>query len=749
MNHEELNSADDPNGPGDGTPDGAEGAAVLPFPDRFRKPPRPAPEVDEDEESGDVDPDEIDLPDDDGEDDGHGPAEGELVDPAPTSDPSTPAEIRAAKSAARMPVFPAWLRSREEFTTAAKWAAGHYCMVSAYHAVRAPLYVGKVSAYAPRGGWRWANGARRWVFDAEGAPLRAAAARAEDIEEYLKLVRVRNARVRLRLIVATIAATVLIVGGTLLAVTLSPFLWWATVAAVLMLLGQVGMPADQRLIDPARVKFRHRKLSADIVTRAFVAAGLTRADQGLTFPRPITQEGDGWRVVADLPYGKTFTHALKAHEQIASGLDAAQTQVFLDKDPSSARRVSMWVAKRDPLAVPTGRSPLISTERVDFWKPFPWGMDERGNEVTVTMLWLSLLVGAVPRQGKTFSARTIALAAALDPYVRLYVFDGKASPDWRKFSKVAHRIGFGIAPYNGIDPVQVLLAALRELKSDVEARYQRLSELPVSVCPEGKLTPELSRNKSMNMPLTLVVVDEVQEYLQHPEHGGEILDLMVYLARVAPAVGVSLLTSTQKPDDKACPSVLRDQHQARFSLRVGSWQVSDVVLGAGSYSEGLDASRLLKSHKGVGLLKGMSDDSGIVRNYLATGADADRILTRARALREGEGTLSGLAAGEVQPTGEMADLLSDIAAVMPATAAKVWSESIVDRLAELRPDVYGEWTAMEPKAKATQLATALKPYGVETGQVWLKTDDGSNPNRRGLKREDILAALAAKKRSAS
>ena len=48
-------------------------------------------------------------------------------------------------------------------------------------------------------------------------------------------------------------------------------------------------------------------------------------------------------------------------------------------------------------------------------------------------------------------------------------------------------------------------------------------------------------------------MDEVQEYLQHPVHGKEILDLLVYLARVAPAVGVSVVTSTQKPDDKACP----------------------------------------------------------------------------------------------------------------------------------------------------------------------------------------------------
>lgn len=426
---------------------------------------------------------------------------------------------------------------------------------------------------------------------------------------------------------------------------------------------------------------------------------------------------------------------------LASGIDISPTQLFLDRDETSARRVSMWIADRDPLAVPAGRTPLLGATRVDFWKPFPWGVDERGNPVMASMLWLSLLVGAVPRQGKTFSARTIVLAAALDPYVRIILFDGKASPDWRSFSKVAHRIGFGIVPRNGFDPVEHLINALTELKADVEDRYHRLSELPLHICPEGKLTPEISRDKKLNMPLTIVVVDEVQEYLQHPVHGKAVLELLVYLARVAPAVGVSVLNSTQKPDDQACPSVLRDQHQARFSLRVGSWQVSDVVLGAGSYSEGLDASRLLKSHKGVGLLKGMSDDSGIVRTYLGDGRDADSILVRARALREEEGTLTGDAIGEV-PAPRSADaILDDIATVLGRSEDKVWSEVIVDRLAELDPGAYGPWAELEGRAKADQLGTVLKPFGIKTDQVWGKTETGKGANRRGIERQHIIDTI--------
>jgi S-DNA-T family DNA segregation ATPase FtsK/SpoIIIE len=39
------------------------------------------------------------------------------------------------------------------------------------------------------------------------------------------------------------------------------------------------------------------------------------------------------------------------------------------------------------------------------------------------------------------------------------------------------------------DPIELLLDALRELKADVQDRYQRLSELPVDVCPGGQADP--------------------------------------------------------------------------------------------------------------------------------------------------------------------------------------------------------------------------------------------------------------------
>lgn len=714
-------------------------ADVLPFPLKKDTTPPADPEI---PAGGAVKPGEwqAELPDtDDPETDGL--AEGAPVDPPREVYPPSVSEWMEARDKARMPVLPDWVKLPDQRKAVRKWAVRHYSTVIGYHAVRLPcIYTPKVLWYSPRGAWRWSAAVGRWVFDAEGKSLRIASVANEDAAEYLKLSRQRNDRVRLRGIVAFLSGIVGLAATLTLFVMAPSWMLLLAVAAFTTTLGVVGAPADRPLIDMAKVTFRKRKLSSDIVIRAHEVAGLTSKDQSIAFPRPIGRDGDGWRVVVDLPYGKSFKDALNAHTKVASGMDIAATQLFLDKDETSERRVSYWIADRDPLAVPSGKSPLLGATRVDFWKPFPWGVDERGNPVMATMLWLSLLVGAVPRQGKTFSARTIALAAALDPYVRLYVFDGKASPDWRKFALVAHRIGFGIVPKNGIDPVGHLLTSLRELKADVEDRYHRLSELPLHVCPEGKLTPEISRDKKLNMPLTLFVVDEVQEYLQHPEHGKEILSLLVYLARVAPAVGVSVMTSTQKPDDKACPSELRDQHQARFALRVGAYQVSDTILGAGSYSEGLDASKLLKSHKGVGLLKGMSDDSGIVRTYLADGRDAERVLTRAAALREAEGTLSGDAVGEAPAPEVSATILDDVAQVLGKGETKIWSETVVDRLADLRPETYGPWAELDAKPKAEALTAALKPFGVGTEQIGRRVE-GKTVNKRGIKREDIAAAI--------
>jgi S-DNA-T family DNA segregation ATPase FtsK/SpoIIIE len=125
----------------------------------------------------------IDLPETDQDADA---VEGERVDLPATLYPVSLAETMLAKDQARRPVIAPWLRSKAERHAVALWTAKHYGTTVAFHAVRCPWYAGRLLGYAPRGLARAVGRWSRWLWDAEGAPVRAAAVRTEDAAEYLR-----------------------------------------------------------------------------------------------------------------------------------------------------------------------------------------------------------------------------------------------------------------------------------------------------------------------------------------------------------------------------------------------------------------------------------------------------------------------------------------------------------------------------------------------------------------------------------
>jgi len=617
--------------------------------------------------------------------------------------PVDPSSARPA-DVGRRPVIPERLRGGRLGPTV-RHASGRWAHVSAFHAVRAPWYLIVVGRAAILGACRLAVRLGRWWSCAESAPLRRAAVDSGDSAAWLRLDREARVTRRSRTGVAVVAGGAVLAALTVTLPALANAPWpmrTLAVALVVAVLARAGRPAGGPLIAPAIVTPRFRKLNADIVVRAYYAAklGADKDDQRVTFGSPMARDGDGSRVTVDLPYGRGFTDAVKAHGAIASGLDVAVTQVFLTRDRTSHRRHTLWVADRDPLAIPAGRTPLLRGRPTDIWTPAPFGLDERARPVTVDLMWNSILVGAQPRQGKTFALRSLGLFAALDPYVRITVADGGGKPDWRKFEAIADRAVFGLAPTRDGDPVEILIDTLREIRSDVQARYLALSDLPPDVIPEGKLTREISRDPKYGMPVRLLLLDEFQEWFAtgNPAADSEIAALLVYLIRVAPAAGVIIGSATQRPSGIGSGDVAkkftdyRDNHLIRFALRTGSWQVSDLVLGAGAFSEGLDSSTLTAEHKGAGILRGASDTNPTVRTYLADAEDAAHLLAIARKLREFTGTLSGQAAGQI-PHRERRDVLADALSVFSDGAPGLhWAELAI-RLATAYPEHYRDATA--------------------------------------------------------
>jgi len=226
---------------------------------------------------------------------------------------------------------------------------------------------------------------------------------------------------------------------------------------------------------------------------------------------------------------------------------------------------------------------------------------------------------------------------------------------------------------------------------------------------------------------------------EHPRYGSEFEDICTDLAKRGPALGMVLALATQRPDAKSLPTGISANAVLRMCLKVMGQTENDMVLGTSAYRNGVCATMFAFSDKGICYFAGEGDAPRIVRGFHIDAPGAEKIALRARGLRQHAGTLSGHALGQEPETGPSFDLLADIAAVVPEP--KLWSETVVTRLAQLRPDVYGPWGGLEPDARAAQLTNSLRPYGVRTGQVWGTTDDGKGANRRGITRDDITNAI--------
>ncbi|WP_239382121.1 hypothetical protein [Frankia sp. CIT1] len=227
-----------------------------------------------------------------------------------------------------------------------------------------------------------------------------------------------------------------------------------------------------------------------------------------------------------------------------------------------------------------------------------------------------------------------------------------------------------------------------------------------------------------------MIVDECQNLFAHAVHGAEAGELATDIIKLGRALGIILILATQRPDAESLPTGVSANVSVRFCLRVMGQVENDMILGTSMYRNGIRATTLHPGDRGIGYLVGTADTPLIVRSaYLDTPASA-RIAERARAGRAAAGTLAGHAIGETDAGAvPVYSLLDDILAVVPPSETKVWSETVTERLAALRPGVYAGWGA-------EQLAAALKPLGIDTIQIGRRVD-GRLVNRRGIDRARI------------
>jgi DNA segregation ATPase FtsK/SpoIIIE, S-DNA-T family len=504
----------------------------------------------------------------------------------------------------------------------------------------------------------------------------------------------------------------------------APWWSWLIVAAVTMPpLARKGRPAHRPIVSSAVTAPLVRKISTDVILRAYERAGLCSADPkkpadhlgfGSTMSRDPLDKGS--QVVVMLPYGGTFASVVDAKTKIASGLDVLESQVYFTKDKKSERRHTLRVLDTDPFAEPAGRSPLLDCKQRSVWRKFPFGLDQFGRKVAFCLMWISLLLGAQPRRGKTFAGRLIALFCALDPFVDITLIDGKSSKDWQPLRMVAHRFIQGDQPTRDGDPVERALDALYEIDRHIAHVNAELEKLPVSECPQGKLTEELSRRPGLHVQL--LIMEEFQVYfeLADQKRNKEFAAVLSRIGAMGPSAGVIPLSLSQKPSGVGAGDVqrlfnrYRDNHTIRFGLRCGNRDVSNAVLGNEAYGEGHNAAALPlgDEFKGIGILYGLTDDAPTVRTFLADGEDAEVICLAARKLREKNRTLSGDALG-VQVDEPESDVVSDLLAVIGGDPG-LWWEAAAERLA-------AEFPMRHADAGAESVSAACRGRGVPSVDV--------------------------------
>ncbi|MFJ1537738.1 cell division protein FtsK [Micromonospora chalcea] len=655
------------------------------------------------------------------------------VDPAPERR-TLYATVSATRDAERRPIVPAWLRSRQDAANVSRWAAGYLAHSTAYHLTRCPKYAAKALYWSPVGAWQTLAAVWRWTLDREAVPFQRAAVNAEDYATYRDATERRARRIRQRAFLAVLPALVVITAAALVGITLAPS-WaiWGALVALVAVLGWVGSPADRPLLDVAVVAPRVRRLSAEVVSRAIVATGAAKAPEEVAYPVPIMRDGPGWRATVDLPYGRTAGEVVERREKLASGLDLPLGQVWPEGVPGdSTRRLVIWVGDEDLSKARQPAWPLLRSGTVDLFSPFPFGTSNRNEPITLPLMFANMIIGSVPRIGKTFSLRLALLGAALDPTAEIHAADLKGTGDLDALAPVAHTLVVG----DDQDEVLTLLAALRQVHADMRRRVKQIRSLPREICPESKVTRALANDRGLRLHPVVVGIDECQIAFEHPEHGEEIESICTDLVKRGPAAGIILLLATQRPDAKSIPKGIADNAVIRFAMKVMEWRVSDMILGSGMHKAGWSATTFTRSDLGIGILAGASRerDAEITKTYYVDAVKAETVVARARAAREAYGNVTGMAAGIAPETAARVDLLDDVRQVIYVGEAKVWSETIVERLAVLRPDTYGKWT---PEA----LATGLKAYGIETRQLNIKGPDGRRANRRGIELGHVLAAI--------
>jgi hypothetical protein len=265
----------------------------------------------------------------------------------------------------------------------------------------------------------------------------------------------------------------------------------------------------------------------------------------------LTLAGDDLAV--RVPAGKTVTEVEDKAETIAAFLRVREVRVH--RHPEDAGLAQAMVVVRDPLGTNQRWPwPNLGADRLSLWQPIPVGLDEDGELVTLSLVERNILYGGEPGSGKSVAQSLGTATAALDPKVRLHLFDGKYVE---------------LAPWAG--------------------------------CADHMIGPNRPED---GLALHVVEIDELAFFCNGPDRAANkaFTELARDLVGRGRAAGYIVKAATQKPSGDTIPTYLRDLFAVRWAFRCSTSDASDTILGKGWAKAGYSADAIDVAHRGVGYL---------------------------------------------------------------------------------------------------------------------------------------------------
>ena len=675
-----------------------------------------------------------DWPEPDDDDAGEGtvvPFPGKAAPPPqPKRAPGAPGELR--------PIVPEHLRSRAGIVKAIRWRLRRWRHISLFHLVRSPKMLPLACVWAVVGLIRIEAAAWAWAMVTEQAWLRGQTIEAGDIRTYLQVHKDGKETRLFRVPALATAHVVTLILAAVVTVRL-PLLWIPAGLILVPFLAAAGRPDEKPIVQSAVVSTSYEMLTLAGVIRALGVLGIAEMNKalrddpdGAVVPMgPVMRDGNGWLALAELPPGVTAGQVSERRENLASGLrrplGCVWPETMHKRHPGA---LALYVSDEDMNTAPMPAWPLAKRGQADMFKPTPFAVDPRGRDVAVTLMFASIIIGSLPRMGKTFGLRLLLLICALDVRSELHMFDLKGTGDLAPLRPVAHRYRAGDDP----DDIEYAITDVRALRTEMRRRTKVIRELGEAGdprCPESKVTPELAADKSLGLHPIVIAADECQVWFEHPTHGGEFETVCTDLTKRGPALGMLLMLATQRPDAKSIPTGISANAVLRLCLKVMGQVENDMVLGTSQYKAGIRATMFSFDDKGVAYFAGEGTAPRIIRMQGFDLPASKQIAARARVLREHAGRITGYALGEDLQSNDTRRIADDVLTIF-GDARNLWSETIADRLRSSMPDVYADTT---PDAVASQLRGA----GVEVKKVRETGRPATEGSRYGCTRAALEA----------